>query len=359
VGGFGFKGARSAAVAAVGAALAVLAVAGVAGAAATAAGSGRSPAKVKPVIFTDAVGDAEGSAPDIVRVVASNDDAGWVTLEIDLRDPNTINVENTEVLIFIDADRNRYTGNSVGEEMALGAFGGQNPTYDSFYWSGSEWAEVPTSLDVTKSGGGILFFRINAHDLGSGSGSRDFAFEVEGVYTDAAGKNHYDFAPERDLWRYTLHGPDTDGDGLPNEKDACPSVAPSYDPNKNGCPGPYRVMSAKISLAYDSNGRLLTPLGVARLPPGALVTVTCRKGCPFRLRRTVGSDGGVVGFRQFKDRTLGRGGLIEVRATKRGYIGYIALIRGAGPPKGLKIVEKCLPPKGGAPAPCATIPIGS
>jgi hypothetical protein len=51
--------------------------------------------------------------------------------------------------------------------------------------------------------------------------------------------------------------------------------------------------------------------------------------------------------------------LIEVRATKEGWIGYVGQIRGVGPPKGLTIVDKCQPPNGGPPAPCSAIGPGS
>jgi hypothetical protein len=327
----------------------------VVGAGASAAPFGRSPTAVKPVVFTDPAGDAQGAAPDITRVQVSNNDAGVVTFEVDLRGSNTIDVDGNSVQIFIDTDKNRYTGNRAGEEFAIAAFGGNPASYDSFKWDGSQWTLTASSLQVAKNGVGSLFFKIDSRDLQS----KGFSFEVAGIYTDSAQNDFFDFAPDSDLWSYAVHGPDSDGDGLPNERDACPSVKPTYDPNHNGCPGPYRVMSAKLTLAWDPNGTFLRPLGVSRLPAGARVTVTCRRGCSLNLQRTVGSDGGTIGFRQFKGRTLGRGGLIEVRATKKGWIGYVGLIRGVGPPKGLAIVEKCQPPSGGAPAPCATIGQGS
>jgi len=328
----------------------------VAGAGASAAPFGRSPTAVKPVVFTDPSGDAQGAAPDITRVQVSNDDAGVVTFQVDLRNANTIAVDGSAVEIFVDADKSRYTGDRAGEEYALGAFGGNPASYDFFRWDGSQWVvDDASSLEVSKNASGSLFFKISSRDLLS----KDFEFEVWGVYTDSAENGFFDYAPDSDLWGYVVHGPDSDGDGLPNERDACPSVKPSYDPNHNGCPGPYRVMSAKLTLAWDPNGTFLRPLGVSRLPAGARVTVTCRRGCGLNLQRTVGSDGGSIGFRQFKGRTLGRGGLIEVRATKKGWIGYVGLIRGVGPPKGLAIVEKCQPPSGGAPAPCSTIGQGS
>jgi hypothetical protein len=327
----------------------------VAGAGASAASFGRAPTAVKPVVFTDPAGDAQGAAPDITRVQVSNDNAGVVTFEVDLQAANTIDVDGNALEIFIDADKNRYTGNRAGEEYAVAAFGGNPASFDSFKWDGSQWVVTPSSLEVAKNGAGSLFFKIDSRDLQS----KEFAFEVYGIYTDSAQNAFFDFAPDSDLWSYAVHGPDTDGDGLPDERDACPSVKPSYDPNNNGCPGPYRVMSAKVTLAWDPNGTFLRPLGVSRLPAGARVTVTCRRGCRLSGQRTVGSDGGTIGFRQFKGLRLGRGGLIEVRATKKGWIGYVGLIRGVGPPKGLSIIDKCQPPTGGSPAPCSTVGQGS
>jgi hypothetical protein len=118
-------------------------------------------------------------------------------------------------------------------------------------------------------------------------------------------------------------------------------------------------MTARIVVTYTPDGKLLSPLSVSRLPPGAHVTVACKRGCIKRGDRTVGSDGGTVGFRQFRNTTIPKGALVEVHATKKGWIGYVGVIRGVGPPKGLRVVDRCQPLDGSAPVPCAVVGAGS
>ena len=98
---------------------AVSALAAVAASMATAAPAGRSPNAVKPLVFADATGDAPGAAPDLTQVKVSNDDAGVVTIEVDVRDPRWVTVGGNMVWVLLDADRNRYSGDSKGEDLIL------------------------------------------------------------------------------------------------------------------------------------------------------------------------------------------------------------------------------------------------
>jgi hypothetical protein len=94
--------------------------------------------------------------------------------------------------------------------------------------------------------------------------------------------------------------PDTDGDGIPNARDACPTIKPTRDANNDGCQDkPIRILS---DLKYDGSfirrggavrGIALSRVRLTRVPVGARVSVSCA-GC----RRAAGG-GGTQRFTRF------------------------------------------------------------
>jgi hypothetical protein len=94
--------------------------------------------------------------------------------------------------------------------------------------------------------------------------------------------------------------PDTDGDGIPDARDACPTIKPTRDANNDGCQDkPIRILS---DLKYDGSfirrggavrGIALSRVRLTRVPVGARVSVSCA-GC----RRAVGG-GGTQRFARF------------------------------------------------------------
>lgn len=137
--------------------------------------------------------------------------------------------------------------------------------------------------------------------------------------------------------------PDTDGDGIPDAKDPCPTVKPTRDANNDGCQDkPIRILS---DLKYDGSfikrggaigGITLSRVRLTRVPPGALVRVSCA-GC----RRAVGG-GGTRRFASFSftaknggTQTIGRlnrlrllrGRRIVVVVTQPEHLGRLVVVR--------------------------------
>ena len=107
--------------------------------------------------------------------------------------------------------------------------------------------------------------------------------------------------------------PDRDGDGVTDDADECPRRPGTA----NGCPP---KIVAGISYKYDDagTGARFRFLDVKGAPSGARIDVRCSRGCR-RQRLTVRSR--VTHVRSFRGRFMPTGARIDVRITKRGYIG--------------------------------------
>jgi hypothetical protein len=76
--------------------------------------------------------------------------------------------------------------------------------------------------------------------------------------------------------------PDSDGDGIPDSRDACPKVKPTRDANNDGCQDkPIRILS---DLKYEGSfirrggavrGLTLSRVRLTRVPAGSVVRVSC------------------------------------------------------------------------------------
>jgi hypothetical protein len=137
--------------------------------------------------------------------------------------------------------------------------------------------------------------------------------------------------------------PDSDGDGIPDARDACPTVKPTRDANNDGCQDkPIRILS---DLKYDGRfirsggairGITLSRVRLTRVPTGATVRVTCST-----CRRASGR-GGSRAFRSFSfkakkggTQTMGRLNRLQLRRGKQ-----IVVVVTAPDHLGRKVVAK-------------------
>jgi len=171
----------------------------------------------------DPTGDATGGAPDITRVVVSNDTAGVLTFTVTTVAPI---VDTSLIGIDLDTDSSPATGAS-GAEYSLFAGTGEVVLQK---WDGSQFVDATApSLSMTRSGN-VVVFRINRSDIGNVA---RFGFNAFTVIFDAAGKYlGEDDAPDGGSYIYVLslqqcaNGKDDDGDGKIDAKDlGCSSQA--------------------------------------------------------------------------------------------------------------------------------------
>jgi hypothetical protein len=128
--------------------------------------------------------------------------------------------------------------------------------------------------------------------------------------------------------------PDRDRDGVTDEQDKCPRRPGTA----NGCPP---RIGAGINYSYDSGprGGVFLYLIVRGAPRGAHVQIRCSRGCR-RQRLKVRSK--VTRVKSFRGRFMPAGTRVEVRVTKRGYIGDYRAFTVAGGE--VTLTDRCLPP---------------
>jgi hypothetical protein len=160
---------------------------------------GSSHAAANSQTFTDSVGE-DASAPDITSIAVSNDDAGNITLQVNISNRPALTPDML-LLLFLDTDNNSATGDpdSLGADYAVqlqaGAIG-------LFQWSGSDYVTAPsqTSLTYAYAATGATI-HISAADLGRTKVLRFVAIAISGIVVDAAGNPdftnvHGDTAPD-------------------------------------------------------------------------------------------------------------------------------------------------------------------
>ena len=155
--------------------------------------------------FPDSVGE-NANAPDITSVTVQNDDAGNITMNINVSNRPTF-TSDMEFLIFIDSDNNPATGdpNSFGSDYAIDLVPG---SVALFQWDTTSknflFAQSQTSLVYAYTSAGPTI-HISAADLG-GTKVMDFGVEASsGITTDAQGNPNYDTA-QTDLAPDAGHG---------------------------------------------------------------------------------------------------------------------------------------------------------
>ena len=146
------------------------------------------------VTFPDATGES-ATGPDIAGVVVANDDVRNITFTVRLA--NRPSLGASEVLLAVDSDNNRATGNDKwdGAEYAIDLTAKDGPGMAR--WTGSQWNwSIPQTSLVSSYADGVAYFTVNAAELGN---TKTFTFVA------GAGENEqYDWAPASGEFSYTL-----------------------------------------------------------------------------------------------------------------------------------------------------------
>jgi hypothetical protein len=323
-------------------ALAAVLVAGLIGASAYAGTS---------TTFTDETGDNPGgAAPDVTHTIVSIDDG---TIRLEVETPNRQSLAPTDgITVYLNTDLDGTTG-EAGSDYRIEAYGGAAGVALS-RWTGSAW--VPAGVaSFTASFSGGIDARFRASDLGIDAGFSFFVYS-------AADNQDADYAPSNATagGRYTFDPTaDVDGDGVIAVDDDCPTKpAGSFDPNANGCPGPFESIEPVFRRTTIFSGgltRFESPRFIG-LPAGA--KAVAKRGSR-RETLTANADG--VARSRLLDGTFAPGTVFTVLITKKNWIGYSArlIVTSQGP--GIKVTQKrCTPPSGSSrPRSCAGIDDGS
>jgi hypothetical protein len=148
--------------------------------------------------YADAVGDS-GTAPDLTNVTVL-DTNGFLVFKID-----GALVPSSSFELFIDADRNRTTGDD-GDELWISVFqeGDGKNYWDAERWNGSKWEDV--TFDVTsRTFPGRVEIGFSATQAGL---TGPFDFVVTSVKMVADAVESVDRAPDSIApWTYTLAAP--------------------------------------------------------------------------------------------------------------------------------------------------------
>jgi hypothetical protein len=177
----------------------VLLFAGSAVAMPTSALAKRAAARANSQTFTDSTGE-DPAAPDITSIAVSNDDAGLVTLKINISNRPALTADMT-MLLPLDTDKKAATGNPdfAGADYAIELDPG---AVSLFKWNGSDFVAAPSQSSVTYSYDSTgATIRASAAELGSTKAFNFFVIAFSGITTDAAGNPdfsnaHGDGAPD-------------------------------------------------------------------------------------------------------------------------------------------------------------------
>jgi hypothetical protein len=151
---------------------------------------------------------------------------------------------------------------------------------------------------------------------------------------------------------------DSDFDGALNPNDHCPSVAPSFDPNGNGCDGPFariKPVLRRTTVFAAGLTRFVSPRLVG-LPAGAKVVL--RRGSQ---KETLSATARGLVRSHLLEGTFAAGTAFSLLITKRDWIGYSARLVVTSDGTGVRATKKRCTPPSGRPVrrPCASIDHGS
>jgi hypothetical protein len=102
----------------------------------------------------------------------------------------------------------------------------------------------------------------------------------------------------------------------------------------------FRVRYRLLALPGSVRVVRLTLVGLVR---DARIRIVCVRGCRADVNLRAGRDG-TAPVARFRGRRLGRGTVIDVRASRPGAIGHVARITVTGLPRGVRIDHGCRPP---------------
>jgi hypothetical protein len=148
--------------------------------------------------FADSIGE-DPNAPDITSVVVSNDDAGLITIQINIGNRPTL-TPDMFVLVFLDTDQNASTGAAdfLGAEYAIELDPG---AVSLFKWDGTDFVQAPSQTSLTYAYANGATIHISAADLGRTKAINFATIAASGVTNDASGNPvfdnvHRDAAPD-------------------------------------------------------------------------------------------------------------------------------------------------------------------
>jgi len=316
-------------------------------------------------IFDDPTGDA-AEGPDITRVRVTTRDDGQLILELTM--PNREGLVGTEaVAVYMDTDRNGSTGYS-GIDFVFVVFARSGRAYLD-KWTGTSFARQRQLLDSGYSSRSVIF-RASQTEIAL-SGYLDF-YIISFARNDGTNPNVVGDRTTR--WRHSLtpggattaRAPsspaDTDGDGVGDLADRCVTrKAGFFDVNRNGCPGPYKRMSA-LSLTNPNktfnNETWWTPDRPAILGSAApRARVEIRDGNESEVGRT--DAAGRFRSRKMSLKRYALGRVISFKVNKAGWIGAYLEIEILNRLPGWEVRRRlCVPATGGSPAPCSRVDRG-
>lgn len=230
--------------------------------------------------FNDTIGDGNGAA-DVRTVVAANDEAGQVTLRVNV--DSLPRPSDTMVFVFLDTDRNAATGWVEGAGADYVLLDDQSDgTYDFVRWNGSGWDSAPsTTARVVADAGGVTF-SINRSELG-GTSAFDFWVRTRLGDSDDAAE---DTAPDgAAVWTYTLQA-------------VTPKIARVMIPAASVLPKAGKTFTFRITSVVLSTKELTAPDGVTckALLAGRALAATRPGACSWRLPKTARGKSLVVAF---------------------------------------------------------------
>lgn len=134
--------------------------------------------------FNDSTGE-DPAAPDITSIVVSNDDAGNITMQVNIPNRPTLTPDML-MLVFLDTDNNASTGDpqTGGADYALQLFPG---AVNLFPWAGTDYGNAAAATSLTYSYNSGATFHISDADLGGSKVFNFFAVVESGLTVDENG----------------------------------------------------------------------------------------------------------------------------------------------------------------------------
>jgi hypothetical protein len=149
--------------------------------------------------FPDSIGE-DAQAPEVTSVVVSNDDAGLITIQINVSNRPAM-TPDMYFLVFLDTDKKANTGfaDALGADYVIQLVPG---AVDLFQWNGTTFVGAPSQTSLTFSylpTGPVI--KVSAADLSKTKSLNFGVVAAAGLTIDAAGNpdftnEHRDYAPD-------------------------------------------------------------------------------------------------------------------------------------------------------------------
>jgi hypothetical protein len=212
--------------------------------------------------FADSVGE-NPAALDIAHVLVDNDNNGNITVMVTFRSLSNL-PSDSELVLLLDTDQNRNTGDRNGMEYEIWDYGEDN-TYEFLRWNGTDY-DVAGELTITNLPIVGVWIVLNRSQIGD-VGTFNFAAATVRGPDDAP---IIDLAPDLGTWTYQLV-----------RTPVIASVVPAFRPAQPKAGG---VFTAGARVTLDSGetvpatgARCKAQLGGKPLP------ATESAGCTFRI----------------------------------------------------------------------------